>query len=101
MEATIAQRTRNVEVGPEIVEDGKAGICCSENSYDSAIRSLDDQDVRVENQNNYSDENDNDDNSDHEIEDNALDLTECNVGNTSEIEGEIDQILSNRKLNSN
>ncbi|CAJ1939776.1 unnamed protein product [Sphenostylis stenocarpa] len=68
-----------------------------ENSDDSAIESLGDQDVHVENQDNYSDE---DDDSDDGIEDNVLGLSGCDMRNTTEIEGEIDQSSSNCKVNS-
>lgn len=77
-----------------------AGIFGFENSDDSAIESLGDQDVHVENQDNYSDEDDEDDNSDDGTEDNVLGFTGCDVGNSSEIEGEIVQSSSNWKLNS-
>nr|KYP76416.1 hypothetical protein KK1_020658 [Cajanus cajan] len=77
-----------------------AGIFGFENSDDSAIESLGDQDGRVENQDNYSDEDDEDDNSDDGTEDNVLGFTGCDVGNSSEIEGEIVQSSSNWKLNS-
>ncbi|RDX73190.1 AT-rich interactive domain-containing protein 2, partial [Mucuna pruriens] len=74
------------------------GIFGFENSEDdSAIESLGDQDVRVENQDNYSDE---DNNSDDGTEDDVLGLTGCDMGNTTEIEGEIDQGSSNCKVNS-
>ncbi|KAG4909016.1 hypothetical protein JHK87_055132 [Glycine soja] len=71
-----------------------------ENSDDSAIESLGDEDVRVENHDNYSDEDDDDDNTDDGTEDNVHGVTGCDIGNTTEIEGEIDQNPSNSKVNS-
>ncbi|WVZ22746.1 hypothetical protein V8G54_001290 [Vigna mungo] len=74
------------------------GILCFESSDDSAIESLGDEDVNVENQDNYSDEDD--DNSDDGTDDNVLGSTGCDMGNTTEIESEIDQRSSNSKENS-
>ena len=66
-----------------------------ENSDDSAIESLGDQDVRMENQDNSDDDDDN--NSDDGTEDN---VHGSDMGNTTEIEGEIDESPSNLQVNS-
>ncbi|XP_027347031.1 uncharacterized protein LOC113858537 isoform X2 [Abrus precatorius] len=77
------------------------GIFGYENSEDdSAIESLGDQDVHVENQDNYSDEDDGDDNSDDEAAGNVLGLTGINMGNTTEVEGGLGQRSSKCKVNS-
>ncbi|ESW30622.1 hypothetical protein PHAVU_002G168600 [Phaseolus vulgaris] len=74
------------------------GIFGFENSDDSAIESLGDGDVHVENQDNYSEEDD--DNSEYGTDDNVLGVTGCDMGNTTEIESEIDQSSLNCKVNS-
>lgn len=71
-----------------------------ENSEDdSAIESLGDQDIRVENQDS-SDEDDGDDgNSDDDNEDNVLGFTGYDIGNTTEVVCGIDQRSSKCKVN--